>query len=123
MTTPQAAYAAMTASSRLQHLNISECALPAGAWQHMFPAGRQLPQLQEFNIKVLKLPSRRPGLAPEGTRLAVAAALQRLDVFHVPYGCRAAGPTAGAGRAAPCTRTWMNLCLQTRMVCRKHALS
>jgi hypothetical protein len=36
---PAAAFAAITASSKLRHLDISGCTLPAGVWQHIFPAG------------------------------------------------------------------------------------
>jgi hypothetical protein len=42
------AYGALTASSSLQHLNIEAMVLPAGVWQHVFPAGRQLPQVQSL---------------------------------------------------------------------------
>jgi hypothetical protein len=47
---PAAAYAALTASSKLQHLDLTCCTLQAGAWQHMFPAGRQLPQLLSLDF-------------------------------------------------------------------------
>jgi hypothetical protein len=43
---PVAAYAALTASSKLQYLDISGACLPPGVWQHLFPADRQLPSLQ-----------------------------------------------------------------------------
>jgi hypothetical protein len=55
---PPAVYAALTASSHMQHLAISECELPAGVWQHIFPAGRQLPHLQTLQIDRLHEPSR-----------------------------------------------------------------
>ena len=48
---PAAAYAALVASSRLQHLNISKCMMPDSAWQHIFPPGGQLPQLRELIIE------------------------------------------------------------------------
>ena len=64
-----AGYTALTASSKLQHLNISECALPAGAWQHVFPVGRQLPQLRELNITELEKAAGGFISAPEGSRL------------------------------------------------------
>lgn len=38
-----AAYAALTASSTLQELRVKEWLLPAGAWQAVFAAGRELP--------------------------------------------------------------------------------
>jgi hypothetical protein len=43
---PAAAYAALTASSALQHLDVSDNTMPQGVWQHVLPAGRQLPQLR-----------------------------------------------------------------------------
>mgnify|MGYP001807502052 CR=1 FL=1 len=43
--TPPAVFAVLTESSKLQRLDISCCVLPVGAWQHMFPAGRQLSHL------------------------------------------------------------------------------
>jgi hypothetical protein len=47
---PVASFSSLTASSRLQHLNISSYQLPASACQHMFPAGRQLPHLEHLHI-------------------------------------------------------------------------
>jgi hypothetical protein len=47
---PPAAYAALTAGSKLQRLDIRYCTLPAGAWQHIFPAGRQLLHLQMLDL-------------------------------------------------------------------------
>jgi hypothetical protein len=44
------AYASLTASSNLQHLDFGANILPAAAWQYMFPPGRTLPQLQHLNI-------------------------------------------------------------------------
>lgn len=43
---PAAAYTALTASSTLQHLHVAGYRLPPGVWQHVLPAGRQLPQLR-----------------------------------------------------------------------------
>ena len=45
---PATGFAALTASSKLQHLDISDCLLPEGAWQHVFPAGRQLPHMRSL---------------------------------------------------------------------------
>jgi hypothetical protein len=73
--TPASAFAALTASSKLQHLDISSCILPAGVWQHMFPAGRQWLSLQEINIDRVKLATALDSRfcygfpAPEGLRL------------------------------------------------------
>jgi hypothetical protein len=44
------AYSALTASSMLQHLNISNCCLPEGVWEHIFPSDRQLPNLRTLDI-------------------------------------------------------------------------
>jgi hypothetical protein len=41
-----AAYAALTASSTLQHLDVSSSSMPEGVWLHMLPADRQLLQLR-----------------------------------------------------------------------------
>ena len=88
-----AAYSALTASSKLRHLNIGFCTLPAGAWQHMFPAGRQLPQLQVLDIRVLTSVHSRAFSAPEGSRLVsccpglqslTMAGLQRSDELLAP---------------------------------------
>jgi hypothetical protein len=93
---PAAAYAALTASSRLQHLNIRACAMPAAAWQHILPAGRQLPQLQDLIIKALQLPSKRVGVVPEGTRLvSCCPGLQCLDVQFLPYSAGLLAPLQG----------------------------
>jgi hypothetical protein len=43
-----AVYAALTASSSLQQLDLSEALLPKGVWQHVFLAGRQLQQLHSL---------------------------------------------------------------------------
>jgi hypothetical protein len=67
---PAAAFSALTASSKLQHLNVNYCRLPRGAWQHMFPAGRQLPHLQSLAIAgVTEAEGGESAAAPEGTRL------------------------------------------------------
>jgi hypothetical protein len=48
---PATESAALTASSNLQHLDISRCRLQAAALQQMFPADRQLSQLRSLIIK------------------------------------------------------------------------
>lgn len=45
-----AAFSALTASSKLRNLTISECMLPEGIWQHVFPTGRRLPHLTSLDI-------------------------------------------------------------------------
>jgi hypothetical protein len=62
---PAAAYSALTASSKLRHLGVSFCTLPAGVWQHILPAGRQLPKLQGFDIGWVDLASGDQFPAPE----------------------------------------------------------
>jgi hypothetical protein len=64
---PAAAYAALTASSKLQHLNISSCRMPVGAWQHVLPAGRQLPHLRELYISDIHYATRGPVLCALGS--------------------------------------------------------
>jgi len=45
-----AAYTALAGGSKLQHLALMECSLPADVWQMVFPEGRHLPQLTEFSV-------------------------------------------------------------------------
>jgi hypothetical protein len=45
-----AAYAALTASSKLQVLRLGYCKLPPRVWQHLLPPGKQLLQLQELRV-------------------------------------------------------------------------
>jgi len=45
-----AAYSALTASSALQYLNLRECSLPDGVWEHIFSADRSLPSLQALDL-------------------------------------------------------------------------
>jgi hypothetical protein len=51
-TAPAHKFAALTASTHLQSLVLtsSACGLPDGVWQHMFAAGRVLPQLQQLCV-------------------------------------------------------------------------
>jgi hypothetical protein len=84
---PSAAYSALTASSQLQHLSISECTLPTGVWQHVFPAGRHLPHLQSLNISYVKQATDYGyAAAPEGSRLvSCCPGLQSLDMGLLQY--------------------------------------
>jgi hypothetical protein len=78
---PAAAYAALTGSSKLQHLDIRECSMPASAWQQLFPAGSQLPHL-----RVLGIAGVHSGPALEGTRLvSCCPALQSLDMRDIKH--------------------------------------
>jgi hypothetical protein len=90
---PAAAFTALTASSKLQHLDISWCRLPAGVWQHVFPAGRQLPHLQALNVSWVIETSGRPATAPEGTRLvSCCSGLRSLDMPHMHYSTELLAP-------------------------------
>jgi hypothetical protein len=77
---PAAAYSALIASSKLQYLDISECRLPEGVLPHLFPAGRQLPNLQSLNIAHVREHS-EPATIPEGSRLV--SCCPRLQSLHL----------------------------------------
>jgi hypothetical protein len=81
---PAAAFSALTASSKLQHLDISRCTLPAGVWQHLFPVGRQLPELQFLDISDVKQSRHGPAPAPEGSCLvSCCPGLQQLGIMQL----------------------------------------
>jgi hypothetical protein len=83
---PAAAYSALTASSKLVHLDIGYCNLPAGVWQHIFPAGRQLPYLQFLYITFLRHPGGDEGMPPTGSTLVgCCPSLQVLDICGLQY--------------------------------------
>lgn len=66
---PAAAYSALTASSRLQHLEISgQWPVPTGGRLQLFAAGRQLPHLTMLDFGDLDAAT-----VFEGTRLVIAA--------------------------------------------------
>jgi hypothetical protein len=48
---PAADYAALTASSDLQQLDLTKSTLPAAAWQHVFPDSKRLP-LRELTMPI-----------------------------------------------------------------------
>jgi hypothetical protein len=83
-TAPAAAYSALTASSKLQHLDISNCTVPAGAWQHVFPAGRLLPHLRVLDLLEVCHSDGHAAAAPEGSPLVSCCpgllSLQLLDL-------------------------------------------
>jgi hypothetical protein len=73
-----AAYAALTHSSHLQQLDISNASLPRAAWLHVFRAGQQLPQLHSLWLPKGVLP--QPLAAYEVQALAhCCPALAHLD--------------------------------------------
>jgi hypothetical protein len=88
-TPPAAAYEALTASSKLQHLSIAACRLPVGVLQHIFSAGRQLPHLTSLDISdVQQVPGRSAAPAPEGSGLvSCCPGLRQLDMLNLQ--CRA----------------------------------
>jgi hypothetical protein len=83
---PAAAYSALTASSKLHRLDITGCMLPVGVWQHIFPAGRQLPHLQNLLISKATDPSGEPADAPDGSRIiSCCPGLQGLCMHSLVY--------------------------------------
>jgi hypothetical protein len=83
---PAAAYAALTASSKLQHLDLTGCTLQAGAWQHMLPACRQLPQLLSLDITWVRFPSQGDAPTPEFSSLvSCCPSLQSLYIRGLQY--------------------------------------
>lgn len=89
---PAAAYAALTTSSKLQHLNISCCQLPTGVWQHLFSPGMPLPHLRVLNISNVKHPG-GSAAAPEGISLASCCPrLQSLDMMLLRYSSELLAP-------------------------------
>jgi hypothetical protein len=93
---PAAAYSALTASSKLQHLDITGCILPEDVWQHMFPVpGRQLPHLQVLNVALVTHPS-GPAAAPQTSRLvSCCPGLQSLDIRGMAYSAEQLAPLTG----------------------------
>jgi hypothetical protein len=91
-----AAYSALTASSKLQHLNLTRCKLPAHVWQHIFPTGRQLPHLQLLRIAFVQQPSGTAAPAPEGSRLVSSCpGLRSLDMSSLTSSSQLLAPLQG----------------------------
>jgi hypothetical protein len=83
---PAAAYSALTASSKLVVLVLTRSRLPAGAWQHVFSAGKQLPHLREFKISWCRQYGQDDAPAPDGSRLvSCCPGLQELFMQGLPY--------------------------------------
>jgi hypothetical protein len=61
------ALSALTASSKLQYLDISNCALPTAVWSQIFPAGRQLKHLHWLNASLINPTD--PPYVPDASRL------------------------------------------------------
>jgi hypothetical protein len=95
VSTPAAAYSALTASSKLQALNVSFWSLPEGVWQHVFPASRQLPHLQLLRIHDFGS-STVPTATLEGTRLvSCCPGLRSLDLPGLQYSTGLLAPLQG----------------------------
>jgi hypothetical protein len=78
---PAAAFSALTASSKLQHLNISFCTLPAGVWQHLFCAGRPLPQLQSLVTDRVTMDG--SSATPGSSLVSCCPGLLSLEMLHM----------------------------------------
>jgi hypothetical protein len=90
------AFSALTASSKLQHLNIADCMLPAGVWQHVFPAGRRLPRLHTLLMECFVHRPSSPAIVLEGSRLvSCCPGLQYLDMRHLKYTAELLDPLPG----------------------------
>jgi hypothetical protein len=61
---PSPSAAAYSASTKVQHLDIKDWLVPVGAWQQMFPSGRQLPHLEVLAVGYIC-----SGTVSEGSRL------------------------------------------------------
>jgi hypothetical protein len=93
---PVAAFSALTASSMLQHLDVSWCTLPAGVWQHMFPAGRQLPHLRWLDTSHARQPSGAYASAPDiNFVVSCCPGLQFLDMWGLQYSVDPLAPFPG----------------------------
>jgi hypothetical protein len=90
-TPPATAYSALTASSKLRHLDVSNCNLPTCAWQNIFPAGRLLPNLWSLDISSVSQPDLDGAdpsdiTPPDGSLLvSCCPALQLLNCGYLPY--------------------------------------
>jgi hypothetical protein len=73
-----AAYASLTASSQLQHLDFHSNTLPSAAWQYMCPPGRTLPQLTHLDIGFVKEADRSSALPDTSTLVSCFPGLHTL---------------------------------------------
>jgi hypothetical protein len=93
---PAAAFAALTGSSKLEHLDIQGCSLPAGAWEHMFPTGRQMPQLESLFLSGVVQPSGERAAVPEISRLvSICPGLQSLTIRGLQCSAEQLAPLTG----------------------------
>jgi hypothetical protein len=92
---PVAAFSALTASNKLQYLEVSRGTLPLGVWHHVLPAGRQLPHLTSLNVANVSYTGDgyADAPAPEGTRLvSCCPGLQSLDMQNLKYSTEVLAP-------------------------------
>jgi hypothetical protein len=103
---PDAAYSALTASSKLVHLGVSVCTVPQSVWQYVFPADRQLPHLQTLAFAELKqqrevtslyfLPEDDAAPIPDGDRLVrCCPGLRSLQMPGLLYDAALLAPLTG----------------------------
>jgi len=82
-TPPSAAeHSALTASNRLQHLQLLNLELPVGAWRQMFPLGRCLCELRCLCLRSRDCPQQQLGLADLQAMATCCPALVTLDLGH-----------------------------------------
>jgi hypothetical protein len=94
-TAPAAAYSALTASSKLQHLDISCCSLPPGVWQQLFPAGRQLPHLRALTVNGAGYSSGAAVVMDGSQLVSCCAGLQSLKMEVVHHSAELLAPLTG----------------------------
>jgi hypothetical protein len=78
-----AAYSALTASSVLEKLHITGFKAQPGVWQHILPAGRQLPHLKALNVSITDTAGAPQQLEPADL-VAACPGLQQLSLWG-PY--------------------------------------
>jgi hypothetical protein len=107
---PAAAFSAITASSKLQCLDMTACTLPAGVWQHMFPDGRQLPHLKILVLSEVQQPSGEPAAAPDSSRLiSCCPGLQTLGMYGLEYSVEQLAPLRQLRGLRIITTLWDNI--------------
>jgi hypothetical protein len=92
---PAAAFSALTASSKLQYLNISDCRVPEGVWQHVFPTDRQLPQLSTLLMDSVMQPEGYTVVPPGSRIVSCCPGLQSLDMRCLRYDAEQMAPLSG----------------------------
>jgi hypothetical protein len=92
---PLTAYSGLTCSSKLQHLDISSCTLPATVWTQTFPDSCQWPHLRELLVDNVRYPA-RPAVAPAGSRIVTCCpGLQSLQVWGLEHSTEGLAPLTG----------------------------